>query len=59
MSDHEITIGDVFAVNMRSFGDTYTESEIRGWMKEAGLELLPTKRLAPAHWLITGRRPEA
>ena len=49
-------IGVLFAINMRGFGDTYPEPVIRDWMARAGLEPLPRVDLAPAHWLITGRR---
>ena len=34
----EHLLGALFAINMRSFGDTYSEPELRGWMEDAGLD---------------------
>jgi hypothetical protein len=50
-------MGTLFAVNMKAFGDTWTESEIRGWMLDAGLEAIARIDLGPDRWLIQGRRP--
>lgn len=47
-------LGTLFAINMRSFGDTHAESAIRGWMQEAGLGGVRTIDLPPAHWLLEG-----
>lgn len=56
-AQREVLMGALFAINMRSFGDTYSESTIRGWMEAAGLAVEPARPLAPVHWLIEGRRP--
>lgn len=50
-------LGALFAINMRSFGDTYTESTLRGWMEQAGLGQLQRQDFTRHRWLITGRRP--
>ena len=50
-------LGALFAVNMRSFGDTHPEPRIRGWMESAGLERLERVDLGRHRWLIVGRRP--
>jgi len=49
--------GTLFAINMRSFGDTHTESNIRGWMEAAGLGAITRTDLDPDRWLIVGRKP--
>ncbi len=49
-------LGALFAVNMRSFGDTYSEPELRGWMEEAGLANVERQDLGPDRWIISGRR---
>lgn len=51
-------LGTLFAVNMRHFGDTWTEPEIRGWMADAGLREVARTDLGPDRWLIQGVRPE-
>ncbi len=48
--------GCLFAVNMRSFGDTHTEPSIRGWMEAAGLAQVRRWDLDPDRWLIVGRK---
>lgn len=51
--------GALFALNMlvaTERGDTYTESEVRGWMKEAGLSGIKRKDTAFGTTLIIGRR---
>jgi SAM-dependent methyltransferase len=48
--------GTLFAINMRSFGDTYTEPTIRGWMETAGLGAITRTDLDPDRWLIVGRK---
>ena len=50
-------IGALFAINMRSFGDTYTETTLRGWMEQAGLRDVTRQDFTRHRWLITGRRP--
>ncbi len=49
-------LGTLFAINMRSFGDTYTAATIHSWMEAAGLEQLETRAIDTHRWLITGRR---
>ena len=54
--------GALFALNMlvnTEAGDTYTEAEIRGWMKRAGLARIVRRNLdaAAATSLIVGRKP--
>jgi len=49
-------LGVLFAINMRSFGDTWTESDIRGWMDDAGLDRCERINLGPDRWIITGRK---
>jgi hypothetical protein len=48
-------MGTLFAINMRNFGDTHSEPEIRDWIKAAGLSDVQRFDLPPAHWLIAGR----
>jgi SAM-dependent methyltransferase len=50
-------VGALFAINMRSFGDTHTEGTIRGWMEAAGLGEVTRIDLNRHRWLIVGRRP--
>ncbi len=49
-------LGALFAINMRSFGDTWTEPTIRGWMEAAGLGQIDRKEIGPDRWIITGRK---
>jgi protein-L-isoaspartate O-methyltransferase len=51
-------LGALFAINMRSFGDTWTEADIRGWMADAGLDEVERINLGPDRWIISGRKPE-
>lgn len=55
----ENLFGTLFAINMRSFGDTYTESTIRSWMSDAGLTNLNRIDLNRHKWLIVGAKPGA
>lgn len=51
--------GAYFSLNMlvnTSEGDTYTESEVRGWMEDAGLERISKAKTQFGTELITGRR---
>jgi predicted transcriptional regulator/protein-L-isoaspartate O-methyltransferase len=50
-------LGALFAINMRSFGDTWTEADIRGWMADAGLDEVERIDLGPDRWIISGRKP--
>ena len=52
-------LGALFAVNMRSFGDTWTEPHIRGWMEAADLDEVERTDLGPDRWIISGRKPES
>jgi hypothetical protein len=49
--------GALFAINMRSFGDVYTESTLKGWLSEAGLVDVWRGDVARGRWLVVGRRP--
>jgi len=55
----EHLLGALFAINMRSFGDTWSEPTIRGWMEAAGLGEIERRDLGPDRWIISGRRPGA
>jgi hypothetical protein len=50
-------LGALFAINMRSFGDTWTEPTIRGWMDDAGLDDYQRVDVGPDRWILTGRKP--
>lgn len=50
----EHVLGSLFAINMRSFGDTYTEPTIRGWMEQSGLCNLERVDLSDFRWFIIG-----
>ncbi len=50
-------LGALFAVNMRSFGDTHDEQAIRGWLLAAGLENPSRLDPSPHRWIIQARRP--
>jgi len=52
----ENVMGCLFAINMRSFGDTHSAPQIKGWMESAGLTDQQTYDLPPAHWMIVGRK---
>jgi SAM-dependent methyltransferase len=52
----EHLLGALFAVNMRSFGDTWTEPHIRQWMETAGLGDIDRTPLGPDRWIVTGRK---
>jgi len=52
----EHLLGVLFAINMRSFGDTYSEPELRGWMEDAGLVDIRRQDLGPDRWIISGCR---
>ncbi|HSN53806.1 MAG TPA: methyltransferase [Candidatus Sulfomarinibacteraceae bacterium] len=55
----EHLLGTLFAINMRSFGDTYSEPELQGWMEAAGLVDIERTDIGPDRWLITGSRPRS
>ena len=50
----ENIMGCLFAINMRSFGDTHSKPQIEGWMQAAGIPKVETFDLPPAHWMIAG-----
>jgi tRNA A58 N-methylase Trm61 len=50
-------LGALFAINMRSFGDTWTEGRIRGWMEDAGLASFKRQNLGPDRWILMATRP--
>jgi trans-aconitate methyltransferase len=50
-------IGTLFAINMRSFGDTHSASAIRGWTEEAGLGSFARIDLDGTRWILTARKP--
>ena len=50
-------LGALFAINMRSFGDTYPEPTLRAWFKAAGLRDVQRIDLPPHRWLIVGHKP--
>jgi predicted transcriptional regulator len=52
----EHIFGTLFAINMRSFGDTWSEPELRGWMEDAGLVDVSRKDLGPDRWVISGHK---
>jgi len=52
---NEHVLGSLFAINMRSFGDTWSEPELRGWMGDAGLVDIDRTDLGPDRWIIIGR----
>lgn len=52
--------GAIFALNMlvnTQAGDTYTESEVRAWMENAGLKDIERKDTGSVTSLIIGRKP--
>jgi 2-polyprenyl-3-methyl-5-hydroxy-6-metoxy-1,4-benzoquinol methylase len=52
-------MGAMFALNMlvsTGAGDTYTESEVRGWMEEAGLRNVTRKDTPFNNTLVIGRK---
>ena len=55
---NEHLLGTLFAINMRSFGDTWTEARIRDWMTGAGLGDIERLDLGPDRWIISGRKPQ-
>ena len=54
---HEPVLGALFAINMRSFGDTWTEKTINGWMADAGLGDFQRTDVGPDRWILSGRKP--
>lgn len=53
-SDH--LMGTLFAVNMRSFGNTYTESQLRQWMEMCDLNDVEQISLDDNRWMFVGRK---
>lgn len=52
---HTERLGALFAINMRSFGDTYSAQQIGGWLQQAGLEQVERLDISPHRWVISGR----
>jgi ubiquinone/menaquinone biosynthesis C-methylase UbiE/predicted transcriptional regulator len=52
----EHVLGSLFAINMRSFGDTYSEPELREWMEDAELVDVLRQDVGPDRWIISGQR---
>ena len=52
----ENCVGALFAINMRSFGDTYTEETIKRWMLDASLTAFERRDLGPHRWILTGTK---
>ncbi|MFV2073073.1 MAG: methyltransferase [Thermoanaerobaculales bacterium] len=52
----EHVFGALFAINMRSFGDTWPEPTIRGWMEAAGLGEISRSDIDRDRWIIQGRK---
>jgi hypothetical protein len=52
----EQLLGTLFAINMRSFGDTHPEPVITAWMKTAGLTDIKRIDLDQTRWIITGQK---
>jgi SAM-dependent methyltransferase len=53
----ENLMGALFAINMRSWGDTYSEPEIRAWMEAAGLRFERRVDFSKSRWILTARKP--
>ena len=53
----EHLLGALFAINMRSFGDTWSEPVIRGWIEGADLVEIERIDIGPDRWIISGRKP--
>mgnify|MGYP006289882627 CR=1 FL=1 len=53
----EEVLGCLFAINMRSFGDTHPEPRIRGWLEAAGLREMTRTDIDPHRWIIAGTKP--
>lgn len=53
-NQRQYLLGTLFAINMRSFGDTWTEPHIRRWMKGAGLAAFERIDLGTDRWILTG-----
>ena len=55
-AQHADLLGCLFAINMRSFGDTHPAPLLSSWMTGAGLAQIERVELPPAHWLIHGSK---
>ena len=53
----ENILGTLFAINMRSFGDTYPESVIHGWFSDAGLGDHGRIDIDPHRWILYANKP--
>jgi cyclopropane fatty-acyl-phospholipid synthase-like methyltransferase len=54
---NENEIGALFAINMRSFGDTHNEPTLRAWMANAGLISIIREDIGTIRWMIVGHKP--
>jgi SAM-dependent methyltransferase len=50
-------MGALFAINMRSSGDTYSEPEIRAWMEASGLRYERRVDFSKSRWILTAAKP--
>jgi SAM-dependent methyltransferase len=57
-AQEERLLGVLFAINMRSFGDTHPAPLIRRWLADAGLVSIERIELSRHRWMFLGRRPE-
>ncbi len=55
-AQHENLLGALFAINMRSFGDTYPEPTIKDWMRDSRLAPLKRIDINEFRWIILGRK---
>ncbi len=53
----ENILGTLFAINMRSFGDTYPESVIHGWFSDAGLGDHGRIDIDSNRWILYANKP--
>jgi ubiquinone/menaquinone biosynthesis C-methylase UbiE len=56
-AQRERVLGALFAINMRSIGDSHTEPSIRSWLEAAGLSDIRRTDIDQNRWLITGHKP--
>lgn len=52
----QVLSGCLFAINMRSFGDTYPEPVLRGWMEATGLSDITKTEFGPSRWMFCGTK---
>jgi SAM-dependent methyltransferase len=56
-SKQKSVVGTLFAINMRSFGDTHNEPAIQKWMDDAGLVQFQRIDVGPHRWLLSAVKP--